>query len=94
MEDAPRPYRVPTVLAVIKLVVLVALIVLPFLKPVEYLQYVVIMAILILGGVYYVVFTRFELVFPGSRRTACFVQKLLMCVPCVNELELMLKEKL
>ncbi|CAN7993833.1 unnamed protein product, partial [Ixodes pacificus] len=94
MEDAPRPYRVPTVLALIKLVVLVALIVLPFLKPVEYLQYVVIMAILTLGGVYYVLFTRFELVLPGSRQTACFVQKLLMCVPCVNELELMLKEKL
>ncbi|KAM7299691.1 Y+L amino acid transporter 2-like [Ixodes scapularis] len=94
MEDAPRPYRVPTVLAVIKLVVLVALIVLPFLKPVEYLQYVVIMAVLTLGGVYYVLFTRFELVFPGSRQAACFVQKLLMCVPCVNELELMLKEKL
>ncbi|KAG0430383.1 hypothetical protein HPB47_022762 [Ixodes persulcatus] len=94
MGDAPRPYRVPIVLAVLKLLVSVALIILPFLKPVEYLQYVVIMAILTLGGVYYVLFTRFEFVLPGSQQTTYFVQKLLMCVPCVNELELMLKEKL
>ncbi|CAN7940590.1 unnamed protein product, partial [Ixodes hexagonus] len=94
MKDAPRPYHVPTALAIFKLLVSVALIVLPFLRPVEYLQYIVMVSIGIVCCVYYVMFVRFRLVLPGSREATCVVQRLLMCVPCVNELELMLKEKL
>ncbi|CAN7942948.1 unnamed protein product [Ixodes hexagonus] len=94
MKDAHRPYRVPTVLAALKLLVSMALVVLPFLRPVQYLQYLIILAIFVLSGLYYLLFVRFEWVVPGGRTVTGLVQKLLMVVPCVNELELMLKEKL
>ncbi|KAM7299695.1 b(0,+)-type amino acid transporter 1-like [Ixodes scapularis] len=94
MKNAHRPYRVPTVLAVLKLLVSVALVVLPFLRPVQYLQYLIILAIFGLSSLYYLLFVRFKCVVPGGRMATDLVQKLLMVVPCVNELELMLKDKL
>lgn len=94
MKDAHRPYAVPLPLAVIKFLVSVALVVIPLLRPVNYVQYVVILAVLVAGGAYYAVFVVFSCSVPGTKPITRFIQKLLLSVPCTNDLEIMLKEKL
>ncbi|KAL1437500.1 hypothetical protein MTO96_048885 [Rhipicephalus appendiculatus] len=47
MKDAHRPYAVPLPLAIIKFLVSIALFVIPLLRPVDYVQYVVILAMLV-----------------------------------------------
>ncbi|XP_075531606.1 b(0,+)-type amino acid transporter 1-like isoform X3 [Dermacentor variabilis] len=94
MKDAHRPYAVPLPLAVVKFLVSVALVVIPLLRPVDYVQYVVILAMLVAGGVYYAVFVAFSCSVPGTKPLTRFIQKLLLSAPCTNDLEIMLKEKL
>ncbi|XP_050024873.1 b(0,+)-type amino acid transporter 1-like isoform X3 [Dermacentor andersoni] len=94
MKDAHRPYAVPLPLAVVKFLVSVALVVIPLLRPVDCVQYVVILAMLVAGAVYYTVFVAFSCSVPGTKPLTRFIQKLLLSVPCTNDLEIMLKEKL
>lgn len=94
MKDAHRPYAVPLPLAVIKLLVSIALFVIPLLRPVDYVQYVVILVMLVAGGAYYTVFVVFAHSVPGSEHVTRFLQKVLVSAPCTNELEIMLKEKM
>ncbi|CAN7948598.1 unnamed protein product [Ixodes hexagonus] len=94
MKDAPRPYRVPIALPVFFLVVLFMLVGIPLASPPGYMQYVVVMIGYLVGVSFYVLFIRYNVIFPGAETISINIQKCLMCVPCVNELELMIKERL
>ncbi|CAN7993847.1 unnamed protein product [Ixodes pacificus] len=94
MKDAPRPFRVPTALPVFYLVILILLVVIPLTNPSEYMQYVVVVVGYLVGVLCYVLFIRFDATFPGDEAIFINIQKCLMCVPCLNELESMLKERL
>ncbi|KAG0428322.1 hypothetical protein HPB47_024685 [Ixodes persulcatus] len=94
MKDAPRPFRVPTALPVFYLVILILLVVIPLTSPSEYMQYVVVVVGYLVGVLCYVLFIRFDATFPGAEAISINIQKCLMCVPCLNELEIMLKERL
>ncbi|KAM7300392.1 b(0,+)-type amino acid transporter 1-like [Ixodes scapularis] len=93
MKDAPRPFRVPTALSVFYLVILILLVVIPLTSPSEYMQYVVVVVGYLVGILCYVLFIRFDATFPGADAISIIIQKCLMCVPCLNELEIMLKER-
>lgn len=94
MKDAPRPYRVPTAVAVLALFIYVFAVVVPFTQPIRYVQYVVIAAILFLGMLYYVFFVVFCWQLRGATALLLFAQKLCQSVLCIDELDLILKEKL
>ncbi|CAN7995268.1 unnamed protein product [Ixodes hexagonus] len=94
MKDVPRPFRVVTVIPLLHLAITVTLIVVSLVKPSGYVQYVILLLGYLTGAVYYVVFVRLKTDAPGGEAVSVFVQKLLMCLPCVNQLDLMLKEKL
>lgn len=94
MKGAHRPYAVPLPLAVFKFLVSIALFVIPLLRPVEYVQYVVILAMLVAGCAYYAVFVVFACSVPGAKPVTRFLQKVLVSAPCTNDLEIMLKEKM
>lgn len=94
MKDAPRPYRVPTVLAVIHVATFSLLLGVRFVQPVGYLPYVFFVGGLTVGGIYYLTFVRFRLTLPGAVTCTCFLQKLLESCTCTDELDVMLHEKL
>ncbi|CAN7939783.1 unnamed protein product, partial [Ixodes hexagonus] len=71
MKDAPRPYRVPTVLAILRVATLLFFLGVRFVQPVGYLPYVFVAGGLILGWVYYVAFVLLGLTLPGTFAFTC-----------------------
>uniref|UniRef100_A0A1S4L527 Amino acid transporter, putative n=1 Tax=Ixodes scapularis TaxID=6945 RepID=A0A1S4L527_IXOSC len=94
MKDAPRLYRAPTVLALLKLLISMSLVIMPLVNVDEYMQYVLIAAVFGAGAVYYTVFVVWGMNIPGARPLTLLVQKLLMSATCANELESLLKDKM
>lgn len=94
MKDAARPYRVPTVLAVLALFVFLFAVVVPFTQTIGYYQFAAIAVIHFLGVLYYVLFVVYSCQLPGEKVLLVNAQKLWTSIFCVDELELILKEKL
>lgn len=94
MKNTPRPYRVPTAIAVLALFAYLFAVIIPFTQPIRYLQYVVIAGILFMGVLYYVSFVVFRCQVPGAKAMHVITQKVSQSVYCINELDLILKEKL
>lgn len=94
MKHTVRSYRVPNVIAILALLAYVFAVAVPFTQPIRYWHYVMIAGVLLLGVLYYVVFVIFSCNFPGSDNILRLAQKLWLSVPCVDELERILKGKL
>ncbi|XP_077492835.1 Y+L amino acid transporter 2-like isoform X2 [Amblyomma americanum] len=88
MRDAPRPYRVPTVIAVLRLLVCVVLAGVTLVQVRRYAyQYAMLVATFAIGAVYYYLFVRKKIRLRGSQRVSLFLQKCLNSAPCASELE-------
>ncbi|KAH7939403.1 hypothetical protein HPB52_012096 [Rhipicephalus sanguineus] len=88
MPDAPRPYRVPTVIAVLRLVVCLVLAAMTLVQVRRYVyQYALVAIAFATGAVYYYLFVRKKFRLRGCERIAVFLQKCFKSAPCSNELE-------
>ncbi|KAG0443387.1 hypothetical protein HPB47_014975 [Ixodes persulcatus] len=94
MKDAPRPYRAPTVLAAIHVLTFLIPLGARFVQPGDFLPFAFLAGGSLAGCVYYVVFVRLRLTLPGALTFTCFLQKLLKSCTCIDELEVMLREKM
>ncbi|KAM7301954.1 Y+L amino acid transporter 2-like [Ixodes scapularis] len=94
MKDAPRPYRAPTLLAAIRVLAFLIPLGARLVQPVDFLPFAFLAGGSIAGCAYYVVFVRLRLTLPGAPTFTCFLQKLLKSCACVDELEVMLREKM
>lgn len=91
LPNMRRPFRVPTCIAWIRLLVCVAVAVAPLTQGERYLpQYGVIFGTVLCGVAYYFTFVRFRLVLPGAASVTSTVQKCLNSAACYNELDRML----
>ncbi|KAK8763744.1 hypothetical protein V5799_033648 [Amblyomma americanum] len=88
MRDAPRPYRVPTVIAVLRLLVCVVLAGVTLVQVRRYAyQYAMLVATFAIGAVYYYLFVWKKIRLRGSESVSLFLQKCLNSAPCASELE-------
>ncbi|KAL1437496.1 hypothetical protein MTO96_048882 [Rhipicephalus appendiculatus] len=86
MPDAPRSYRVPTVVAVLRLVVCLVLAAVTLVHVGQYAyQYVLVGIAFATGAVYYFIFVRMKFRLPGYERLAGFLQKGFNSAPCSKD---------
>ncbi|XP_077530264.1 Y+L amino acid transporter 2-like isoform X1 [Haemaphysalis longicornis] len=84
MPDAPRPYRIPTVVAYFRLTVTVVLVVVTFSQASRFrYQYGVVVLVVTAGCVYYHLFVTKKIKIPGGELFSVFLQKLFYSAPCV-----------
>lgn len=87
MPDTPRPYRVPTVIAVLRLVVSFALAAVTLVQARRYAyQYALAAIIFATGAVYYYIFVKKRVRLRGCERIAVLLQKCFKSAPCSSEL--------
>ncbi|KAL1437495.1 hypothetical protein MTO96_048881 [Rhipicephalus appendiculatus] len=88
MPDAPRPYRVPTVIAVLRLVVCLVLAAVTLVQVRQYAyQYALVAIAFATGLVYYFIFVKMKFRLRGYERLAVFLQKCFNSAPCSKEAE-------
>lgn len=88
MRDVPRPYRVPTVIAVLRLMVCAALAGVTLVQVRRYAyQYALLVAAFAVGAVYYYLFVWKKIRLRGCERISVFLQKCFNSAPCASELE-------
>ncbi|XP_064473563.1 Y+L amino acid transporter 2-like isoform X2 [Ornithodoros turicata] len=87
MKETPRAYKVPIVIAVVRLLIGMGLVVIPLVSAARYTPYILVLLILGAGMIYYWLFVHLKLRLPGSDAFNIFVQKVLFSAPCANELE-------
>lgn len=94
MPNATRCYRVPSVLVIVRFLICLTLAAVPLYEVHRYRFHVFVVFVTVISGiVYYWLFVRLELTFPGSSTTSCLIQKCLYSAPCENELEHILEEE-
>lgn len=86
MPDAPRPYRAPTIVACLRLIVTVVLVCVTFSQARRYAyQYALLALVFIAGGLYYYLFVWKNIRIPGGELFSVLLQKLLTSAPCVSD---------
>uniref|UniRef100_G3MP22 Amino acid permease/ SLC12A domain-containing protein n=1 Tax=Amblyomma maculatum TaxID=34609 RepID=G3MP22_AMBMU len=94
MRDSPRPYRVPTVIAVFRLLVCIALAAVTLVQARRYAyQYALLAATFATGAIYYYLFVWKKIRLRGCERICVFLQKCLNSAPCASELEKLVKDE-
>ncbi|XP_070383158.1 Y+L amino acid transporter 2-like [Dermacentor albipictus] len=87
MADAPRPYRVPTVVAVLRLLVCFSLAAVTLVQARRYAyQYALVAIAFATGAVYYYFFVNKKVRLRGCERVAVLLQKCFKSAPCSREL--------
>lgn len=87
MPDTPRPYRVPTVIAVLRLVVSFVLAAVTLVQARRYAyQYALAAIVFATGAVYYYIFVKKRVRLRGCERIAVLLQKCFKSAPCSSEL--------
>ncbi|XP_075727978.1 large neutral amino acids transporter small subunit 1-like isoform X2 [Rhipicephalus microplus] len=88
MPDAPRPYRVPTVIAVLRLLVCLVLAAMTLVQVRRYAyQYMLLAIAFATGTIYYYVFVRVMFRLRGCESIPVCLQKCFKSAPCSNDLE-------
>uniref|UniRef100_A0A131Z1W8 Amino acid transporter n=1 Tax=Rhipicephalus appendiculatus TaxID=34631 RepID=A0A131Z1W8_RHIAP len=88
MPDAPRPYRVPTIVAVLRLIVCLVLAAMTLVQVQRYAyQYALVAIEFATGGVCYYLFVRKKFRLRVCERLAVFLQKCFKSAPCSNEFD-------
>lgn len=88
MPDAPRPYRAPTIVACLRLIVTVVLVCVTFSEARRYAyQYAMLALVFTAGGVYYYLFVWKNIRIPGGELFSVLLQKLLSSAPCVGDVK-------
>lgn len=89
MPDAPRPYRVPTIVACLRLLVTIVLVFVTFAQAQRFkYQYAVLALVFVAGGVYYYFFVSKKTQFPGGELFSVLLQKLFCSAPCVLDVKM------
>ncbi|XP_037580794.1 cystine/glutamate transporter-like [Dermacentor silvarum] len=93
MKDRGRSYKAPLVVVLLKLVSSVTLVIVPLIQPTDSYKYLVIAGIYVVGLLYYLFFVGMLWDCRAARVLAEVLQKLMLLVPCFDELTFILERK-